>query len=184
MSAMSSAGPDGSFQERLNRVAEARAPLEANKVDVSPLPDWKQNIKYPAALVGAALLGMVAVFVARYVRFHMMGGSLAGDDPDITMMIDAGIGAACSFVLFAMLRFKGAEFKAAQSFGIAAMIVVMHNAVHAAPKLFDLVFSPEWTEEVIASTEPNSILFRGVSFVVYEDEEAAPAMPTIRRIGG
>ena len=180
-----SSGPTRSFQSRLNRVAAVRAPIEAAKPEISVLPDWKQNIKYPAAIVGAALLGILAVFIARYVRFHMTGGTLAGDDPDITMMIDGGIAAACSFALFSMLRFSGAEFKAAQTFGIAAMVMTMHNAVHAAPEVFDVVFSEEWTDEVIAYTEPKSILFRGVSFVLSDDspEAAESSAPVIRRAG-
>ena len=183
MSSPAGGAPNQSFNDRLNRVAEARAPIEATKPHVPPIPDWKENFKYPAAIVGAAIVGMLAVFVARYVRFHMMGGTLAGDDPDITMMIDAGLGAACSFVLFSMLRFSGPEFKAAQTFGIAAMVMCMHNLVHAAPTAFNLLFSEEWTEEVTTFTEPNSILFRGVSFVIYETEEEARAAPVILRVG-
>lgn len=191
MSSPQTGSPDASFQSRLNRVAEKRAPLEAAKPQVDVLPDWKQNVKYPAALVGSALVGMLAVFVARYVRFHLMGGSLAGEDADITMMIDGAIGAACSFLLFTALRFHGAEYKAAQTFGIFTMIVIMHNFVHAAPKTFSFIFSQEWTDEVIASTEPRSILFRGATFLLSNpdeaavaEEDAAPALPKVRRMGG
>ena len=183
MSSPQGGTPDSGFQERLNRVAEARAPIEAAKPEVPVIPDWKENFKYPAAIVGSALVGMLAVFVARYVRFHIMGGTLAGDDADITMLIDGGIGAACGFLLFAMLRFEGKEFKAAQTFGIVAMVMVMHNLVHWAPGVFNTIFSPAWTEDVIAYTEPNSILFRGNSFVLVEDESEVAAAPTIRRAG-
>lgn len=175
--------PNSGFHDRLNRVAEARAPQDAAKPHVPVIPDWKENFKYPAAIVGSALVGMLAVFVARYVRFHAMGGMLAGDDADITMMIDAGIGAACGFLLFAMLRFEGKEFKAAQTFGIFAMVMVMHNLVHMAPGVFNTLFSEAWTEDVIAYTEPNSILFRGNSFVLYEPEGKVAANPTVRRAG-
>jgi hypothetical protein len=183
MSSPQTGTPDNAFQDRLNRVAEARAPIEAAKPQVSVVPDWKENTKYPGAIIGSALVGMLAVFVARYVRFQMLGGSLAGDDADITMMIDGGIGAACGFLLFAMLRFEGAGFKAAQTFGIVAMIMVMHNFVHYMPGTFSAIFSEEWTEEVIAYTEPNSILFRGVSFVVTEPADQVASEPTIRRAG-
>ncbi len=183
MSSPPTGTPNNAFQDRLNRVAEARAPIEAAKPEVSVIPDWKENFRYPGAIVGSALVGMLAVFVARYVRFQLLGGSLAGDDADITMIIDAGIGGACGFLLFAMLRFEGKEFKAAQTFGIFAMIMVMHNFVHYMPGVFNAVFSEEWTEEVIAYTEPNSILFRGVSFVVTEPANDVAAAPTIRRAG-
>ena len=183
MSSPPSSTPNNDFRARLDRVAEARAPAEAAKPVVSPIPDWKENIKYPAAIMGAAFAGMLGVFVARYVRFQMMGGSLAGDDPDITMLIDGAIAAGCSFVVFSILRFSGSTFKAAQTFGIAAMVCIMHNFVHAAPGLFSKVFSPEWTDEVIAYTEPNSILFRGASFVLYEPEAEIAKKPTVRRAG-
>lgn len=183
MSSPPSGSPNGEFQARLERMAEARAPIDAAKPVVSPIPDWKENIKYPAAMVGAFLVGMLAVFVARYVRFQMMGGSLAGEDPDITMLIDGAIGGACSFLLFAVLRFEGAAYKTAQTFGIFAMICVMHNFVHGAPGLFNKLFSEDWTNEVIAYTEPNSILFRGASFVLFEPENEVASKPTIRRAG-
>lgn len=190
MSSPQTGSPDRSFQTRLNRVAERRAPIEAAKPEIAVLPDWKSNIKYPAALVGAALVGMLAVFSARYARFHLMGGTLAGEDADITMAIDGAIGVAVSFILFSALRFRGAEYKAAQTFGIFAMIMIMQNFVHAAPKTFSVLFSPEWTEDVITMTEPNSILFRGATFVLYEPkdeaiaEEERPALPKVRRMGG
>ncbi|MDA8585490.1 hypothetical protein N9L47_04375 [Rhodobacteraceae bacterium] len=185
--------PNSVFAARLDRVADARAPIEANKVEVSVLPDWKENFRYPAALVGAALVGMLAVLVARYVRFQLLGGSLAGDDADITMVIDGAIAAGCSFVLFGILRFHGTDYKAAQSFGIIAMVLGMHNLVHSVPSAFNLVFSQGWTNEVIAYTEPNSILFRGISIVLIEpqiesasqseSESEVPTVPTVRRAG-
>jgi len=70
------------------------------------------------------------------------------------------------------------------------MVMGMHNFVHGAPGFFDAAFAPEWTDEVIAFTEPNSILFRGVSFVVIEPDTAVAggertpnAAPTVRRAG-
>ena len=183
MSSPPSGTPNAGFQDRLNRVAEARAPIDAAKPQVSVIPDWKENIRYPAKLVGCALVGMMAVFVARYVRFHMMGGTLAGEDADITMLIDGGIGAACGFLLFAILRFDGKEYKAAQTFGIVAMVMVMHNLVHYMPGVFNTLFSETWTEDVIAYTEPNSILFRGNSFVLYETESQVAEAPAVRRRG-
>ena len=187
MSSPQSGSPDSNFQDRLNRLAEARAPIEAAKTEVAVVPNWKENIRYPAALVGAFLVGMLAVFLARYARFHLMGGTLAGEDADITMVIDGAIGGACSFLLFGILRFRGAEYKAAQTFGIFAMIVVMHNFVHMAPGAFSAIFSKQWTEDVVAYTEPNSILFRGTSFVLFEDTDAAgnavAEKPVIRRGG-
>lgn len=186
---ISAARPIRSFQSRLNRVAEQRAPHEAAKTEVSVIPDWKQNFRYPAALIGAALFGALSVFLARYARFHVMGGSFAGDDPDFTMMIDAGIAFVCAFALFALMRFEGKDFKAAQTFGIIAMIAVMHNFVHAAPGAFSSLFSKQWTAEIVAYSEPGSLYFRGNYFKVIADEETVaeadqeePAEPRIIRL--
>ena len=60
MSSPQSGAPNANFQDRLNRLAEARAPIEAAKPEVAVVPDWKENIKYPASLVGAALVGISA----------------------------------------------------------------------------------------------------------------------------
>ncbi|QMU57212.1 MAG: hypothetical protein GKR98_02730 [Boseongicola sp.] len=185
---------DGSFQDRLNRVAERRAPIEAARPQVDVLPDWKQNVRYPSGLIGAAVLGMAAVFIARFARAHLMDGGLEGFDADITMVIDGVVAGLCSFLLFGLLRFEGKEFKAAQTFGIIAMICMMHNFVHSAPRVFSLLFSAEWTEEVIARSEPNSIYFRGNYFVLSPEQEVAediedvdvpetPALPKVRRLG-
>ncbi len=62
------------------------------------------------------------------------------------------------------------------------MICVMHNLVHTWPGAFEIAFSQEWVSEVIETTQPQSILFRGVSFVVGESADQAPAMPTVFRV--
>jgi hypothetical protein len=61
----------------------------------------------------------------------------------------------------------------------------MHNAVHAAPALFSLLFSPVWAAEVTAGTEPRSILIRGEVIPLtapLEDEEEEKVLPTILRL--
>jgi len=187
MSSPQTASPDGKFQNRIERLAEKHAPAAAARAQVQVIPHWSENFMYPLSLIGAALVGMLAVVLSRYVRFHLLGGSLAGDDADIAMLMDGALAAGCSFLLFTVLRFGGAAHKAAQTFGIAAMILVMHNFVHWMPKAFDLTFSPKWTSEVIAMTEPNSLLFRGVSFALapekVAEEDAEPAKPVVRRFG-
>ncbi|AZQ68859.1 hypothetical protein EF888_18025 [Silicimonas algicola] len=187
MSSPQTASPDGKFQNRIERLAEKHAPAAAARAQVQVIPHWSENFMYPLSLIGAALVGMLAVVLSRYVRFQLLGGSLAGDDADIAMLMDGALAAGCSFMLFTVLRYGGAVHKAAQAFGIAAMILVMHNFVHWMPRAFDLTFSPKWTSEVIAMTEPNSLLFRGVSFALapenVAEEDAEPAKPVVRRFG-
>ena len=213
MSGPGTGTPDSGFQDRLNRMQERRAPIEAARPQVDVLPDWKENVRYPATLVGMALLGMLTVFISRFVRFHLLGGTLAGEAPDITMMIDAGLAAVAGFVIYTAVGLsmrngnraeRGSIFslnglgdnpvKAALVVGIAIMIGTMHNMVHKVPSAFSLIFSDEWTEDVLTYSEPGSIYFRGNYFVVLPQgeetatEEAEPAeeekksLPKVRRL--
>lgn len=185
------------FQERLARLGQSAQPAEAAETppEHEPLPDryvernvapvagWRENIRYPLKIAGAFLFGMLAVFVARYVRFHMNGGALTGEDADLMMMLDAGMALGVGFALTQIFRLEGKEYKTAQAFGVAAMVATMHNAVHWAPNPFAAVFSPQWVSDVQEFTEPNSILFRGVSFMLTPGEESRSSGPKINRPG-
>jgi len=183
MSSTPKSSPDGDFHARLNRVADARAPFEQAKPYVSPIPDWRDTVRYPVTIIAAFLVGMLAVFVSRYIRFQVLGTGLAGDDPDIAMLIDAALAGALSFLVFGLLRAEGFAVKAVQTVGIMAMVFGMHNIVHAVPTAFSMTFSESWANEVVATTAPNSILFRGTSFVVYEPKKEVAAKPKVRRAG-
>jgi len=149
---------------------------------VSALPSLRETIGYPMSIVGAFLIGMLAVLITRWVRYTLAGGTLTGEDADIMMAIDGGLALAIGFVLKQMFRFSGKVQETAKTVGIFAMICVMHNLVHILPGAFEWAFSPEWVTDVIETTEPKSILFRGISFVVGEGQEQAPAMPTVLRL--
>jgi hypothetical protein len=181
--------PNNGFQSRLTRVADRRAPIDAGKPHVDLLPDWKANIKRPVTLVAAVFVGIFGVFLARLIRFHLTGGTLAGDNPDITLIIDAGIAVVVSFVVFRLLKIKGREFNVAQLVGVIAMIGIMQNFVHAAPGAFGLLFSKQWAEDVVTYSEPGSIYIRGKYIVVLPsdediaDEPEERALPKVRRLG-
>ena len=213
MSGPGAGTPDSGFQDRINRMQERRAPIEAARPKVDVLPDWRANIRYPATLVGMAFLGMFAVFFARFVRYHLLGGTLAGEAPDITMMIDAALAAVAGVLIFtavgltlrdanradndsifSLKNLRDNPVKAALVVGIAIMIGTMHNMVHKAPSAFNLIFSEEWTEDVVTYSAPGSIYFRGNYYVVFpsgeetatEDvvpaEEEKKVLPKVRRL--
>ncbi|MEM8804410.1 MAG: hypothetical protein AAGF55_17965, partial [Pseudomonadota bacterium] len=87
-----------------------------------------------------------------------------------------------SFILFALLPYKGIQYKFVQFAGVILMISMMHNAVHSSPGLFNAMFSPEWTAAVTEQTEPNSLYLRGevIPFIKKDEEKK---LPTIRRVG-
>lgn len=151
------------FQARAMALAEAKQ--AANPKSRSRLrPSLWQNAKYPASIVTAFALGLIAVFLSRYIRYHLQGGSLAGEDTDLTMMIDGGLAAAAGFAIRQMFRFEAKVFLTAHTFGVGAMIVAMHNFVHYAPDTFTRLFSPDWVQQVVSETPPNSIIFRDMVF--------------------
>ncbi|MDJ1008699.1 MAG: hypothetical protein QNJ13_12855 [Paracoccaceae bacterium] len=199
------------FQDRINRIREkqgqppladpalaAPAVMErdgplvprssrstAPKKEVSPVPSLRENLAYPMSLVGAFFVGMLAVFAARYARFHIAGGSMVGEDADIAMMMDGALAMGVGFVFRSFFRFETKDYITAKTVGIAAMIALMHNLVHWAPGVFAGLFDEEYVEMTLELTEPNSILFRGMSFVINEPQTAqSSAMPTFIELDG
>lgn len=160
-----------SFQERLTRLAAEKETAEPQKKSrrvkraEAGLPSMSENIRYPMLFVWAAVVGMIAVFLSRYIRFHLTGGSLSGgENADMVMMIDGAIAAGTGFALKNMLSIEDKSLQFAQTVGVVIMVLGMHNLVHMAPKAFSVIFSPEWTEEVLLTTEPKSLLFAGVTY--------------------
>lgn len=163
------------FQERLARMGHAQqvAPV-AEPVAETPRPkttkqrpinDWRENIKYPLSFVGAFFIGVISVFVARFVRFTTSGGGLTGEEADLLLMMDGAMALAIGFALRMAFGIEGnKELVAAKTAGITAMAAIMHNAVHAWPAVWAAMFSPEWVDEVVMFTEPSTILLGGYAF--------------------
>lgn len=177
------------FSERLRRISaggentmgqiyvgpvDEEAVRKKGRRAAAGLPSIRGTVGIPASIVFAFLLGMLAVLITRYARYSMTGSTLTGEDADITMAIDAGLALAIGFVLKLLFRLTGKVQETAKTLGVFAMICAMHNLVHSWPGAFEIAFSPEWVTEVIETTEPNSILFRGESFVVGEGAEQMP----------
>lgn len=189
MSSPQSATPNAGFQDRLNRVAERRAPHEAERPEIEVLPDWRENAHGPAGIAAAIVTGILAVVIVRIARFHVMGVALVSDSPDMTLAIEAAASLLLSFMIFLLLPWKGIQYRFLQFAGVALTALTMHNAVHSAPGLFRLAFSPEWTDRVLAQTEPGSMYVRGHSVPFAgkikeeEPEPEAPALPRRIQIG-
>lgn len=184
MSISTSGGINQTFHDRLNRVAENRAPIEAAKGHVEVLPDWKSRISGKVGLLFALLVGVLAVLLVRIASFHLMGAAMISENADATLAIETGAAVVLSFLLFLLLPFKGPQFNVAQFAGVILMISMMHNVVHSAPGVFGAIFSPEWAAEVTSVTEPNSLYLRGevIPFVKPEPVEEKPKeLPKVRR---
>ena len=99
----------------------------------------------------------------------------------MTLAIETGAALLVSFLLFALLPYKGAAYKFVQFGGVVLMISMMHNAVHSAPGTFSALFSPEWTAAVQAKTEPNSLYLRGEVIPFVKPVEEEKVLPPVRR---
>lgn len=186
MSIAQSGGPNQSFNERLHRVAEHRAPIEAAKEPVEVLPDWQSRISGKVGLALALIVGLLSVLIVRIASYHLLGSAMISENADMTLAKESGAALVLSFALFMLFPYKGPQYKIVQLAGVLIMISMMHNAVHKAPGLFAALFSPEWASEVTSVTEPNSLYLRGevIHFVKPEPvEEEVPQLPKVLRVG-
>lgn len=164
------------FQQRLSRITDPRnttwtdpetgmdIPRRMKRPPRAKKSELLENLGYPLSFLVSFLLGMVAVFASRYLRWHLLGMSGAEGDPDILMMIDGGLAAAMGFVLQSLFHMRAPEHVTAQFAGVLAMICGMHNLMWWYPEEMGLVFGPDYVKTVMTLTEPDSLLFRGVSF--------------------
>lgn len=149
------------FQARLSRLGHGQEapPLPADMHVRVPRPkgpvklnDWRENIRYPLAFVGAFFIGVLAVCVAKYVSFHIAYDPTPPNEAempspaDAMMYLDLGMALAVSFVLKNAFRLDGKEWAIAQTAGIVGMSAIFHNFVHMWPEVFSGLFSPEWVE--------------------------------------
>ncbi|MDA7428834.1 hypothetical protein PGB28_10210 [Primorskyibacter aestuariivivens] len=125
--------------------------------------------------VWAFLLGVLSILLSRYTVYHLHGlpnevpkqfAGMVGDIAmaDLIMGVDVAIG---GFILVAFaLAFNLAtrEHMFCKFVGLWVATTMMHNLVHMYPEQWTTLFSWEWVDWVRSTTDPNSILFRGMSF--------------------
>ena len=182
MSSPAGGAPNLRFLSRLNRVADARAPFEEGKKPVNVLPDWKRDVAARSGLPVALLVGMLAVLLVRIGEYHYIGMAMITETPNFTIVMETACATMLSFLLFLFLPFKGIRYRLAQVAGVVVAISMMHNAVHAAPSLFSLVFSPDWTARVTAATEPNTVYFRGEVIPLEFASQEEKVLPRVLRL--
>lgn len=122
----------------------------------------------PMIFAIALVLGAAAVVGARFGRAEWLAdffpSALSGERDGLAMLSDFTAALVFGLLLTAMLGARSRQFVAAQTIGAGAMVLAMHNLVHAAPDLWQMAFPPAWVGEVLVTTEPRSILITGISF--------------------
>ena len=157
------------FAERLARLGAEhgqRAEVQTQQAQAArgPRPDWVTNLGYPISVLGACVLGLIAVVLARYGMYVIGGEPDPLADPDLTMVIDGALAFGIAFVLRMAFHMTDKVHLAAKTVGIWIALTCMHNLVHDYPALWAMGFSEAWVERTTSMTEPRSFYVRGYSF--------------------
>lgn len=167
------------FAERLERI-RARAPNTNGTIlvgldgrfappDRGPQKRRKsselaQNAGYPLSILASFILGACASAIGRFARFALEKGPQIKPDPDMDMILNGVIGILISLILSQFIRMRTREHAAVQSLGVFAMLLGFHNLVHWQPEIFVRLFSQIWVTDILTTTKPSSLLFRGITF--------------------
>ena len=123
-----------------------------------------RNALAPLSLILAFAIGVVAHGLAMVARYHLIGLPKVKASPDIEMLTQFALGFLLALLCAKALRLKEPSQQVARSLGVVAAVLLAHNLVHAYPEEVGRVFSPLWVADVVTSTKPHSLLFRGLSF--------------------
>lgn len=124
------------------------------------------NTAYPLSILCAFLLGLFGVAFGRYVRFQMMQTAIPDADPTMDWLVNGAIGLMIAFALSQVFRLRAKEYLGVQLLGVFVMMCTFHDLVHLMPDQFEKAFSQDWVQMMLTTTEPNSVLFRGMFYML------------------
>lgn len=142
-------------------------------VAVSRPREIGSNLVYPGTLVGAFLMGMFAVALGQYVRFHLFSEGVELADSDLEMALAGGIGLMASFALSQMFRLTSKAHRSMQAAGVFAMVCTFHNLGHWFPGPMSAAFSPQWVAQIQTTSPANSFRLSG-RYIPFGQTAAAP----------
>ncbi len=124
-----------------------------------------RNASYPLTIAMAFCVGLLSNAIARLAAFLSTGLPKGNVNLDYLAMMDFVTAMMLSLVIGAVLGMNIRNFMAARSLGVVAGMLGLHNAVHLWPDLFARIYTTPWVGYILSTTEPRSLLWRGVSFV-------------------
>lgn len=122
------------------------------------------NMGYALSFPFCLAIGFVCHGLERLAEFTLVGLPDTKASVDMTMVKVALAGFLLTVVVTHILGLREKGLLLPKILGVAAGMLLFHNFVHAWPDIFERVFSPIWVAQVTSMTEPNSIVFRGISF--------------------
>ncbi|MGY3436626.1 MULTISPECIES: hypothetical protein [unclassified Marinovum] len=120
----------------------------------------------PLAFVVSLVLGVLSYVLSQYAWFHLMGLPDTSMTSDIRMAVEAVAAVAVLLALSQVFSASSKLLVAVRLVGIALAMVTLHNLVHIYPDIFEMAVSRDWVNTIKSMSEPNSILFRGVSYTL------------------
>ncbi len=117
-------------------------------------------VSVPVSLV----LGALSLIAARLAIFRYGGLPEEFAKPDYELAAQIGLALGLSVLLALLFNLVRKRHLLASVLGIALAISAMHNLVHMAPGQWARLFSPQWVSEIRATTEPNTLEFRGARY--------------------
>lgn len=120
----------------------------------------------PLEVLLCVLLGVFSLVLGLYIRFSITGSGNPLGSPDIEMAINGGLGLTITLFSGYLLRMPLLKMVPVGAVGVMAGVMAFHNLVHIYPEKFAEMFSPIWVDQVIKTTDANSIIWRGVSFTL------------------
>lgn len=156
---------DEMFVERLVRLDQNLTRRKRLMSARGPVPRWTLDLGRAASIAGAGLIGVLSVPLSRFAMFHSQGLGNSDANPELVMAIDGVFAFCIAFFLVRMVLSRSCtSHMIAQVAGIWAALTMMHNFVHAYPALWAQIFSAEWVERMIRTTEPGTLYLLGSGF--------------------
>ena len=180
--AISTAAQKSEFLARLNRIENGTGSSKSTLyvgLDETVLANSKANerLKKQAAAIPAKPLGLFAAILSlvfgagvvglvSYLQFSITGEAVSLAASDVRMGIHGGVALTIAMFCGFMVKMPLLKYTPIAAFGAVLGLAGFHNLVHVYPAQFANMFSPIWVEQVVTTTEANSIIWRGVTYVL------------------
>lgn len=113
------------------------------------------------SLVGAVIVGMGAVVLGNWARFHLQILPSQGQGNDVDLAVTLAVGLGLSILLRIIFALGGKLQFGFMLLGIAVMTLGFHNLHHWFPSAAGLVFSEEYAAQLRNVAPVDSLLIRG-----------------------
>lgn len=163
------------FQDRVARINSAKQARDAAQ-PVRRSGSKLENLAYALSFVWATLIGMASVFMVRLVMYHFVGAELANGADLQQLIIGAGFALIVLFAVRQLTTLEGPEHMTAQIAGFWIAFTCFHNLAHWMPDQTSTVFSRAYVAQVQATTNANTIRYRGMEVYFVDPAKGSSAM--------